>query len=158
MAWLWADKLPLLITRPFNYTGVGQEARYLVPKIVDHFQRRAATIELGNVNVARDFSDVRAIASAYQGLLESEAVHQVVNLCSGSSHTLKGIIELCTQQTAHQPDIVVNPAFVRANDVKVLYGDNSRLKHWLPGWAPIPMAETLAWMMKKDEHSPLTRL
>jgi nucleoside-diphosphate-sugar epimerase len=150
MAWLWADKLPLLITRPFNYTGVGQEDRYLIPKIVDHFRRRAPTIELGNVNVARDFSDVRAVAQAYHGLLESEALNQVVNLCSGTSHTLQGIIDLCSQQTGHTPDIAVNPAFVRANDVKVLYGDNTRLKQWLPEWAPIPMAQTLAWMLEKD--------
>lgn len=149
MAWLWAEKLPLLITRPFNYTGVGQEERYLVPKIVDHFQRRAATIELGNVNVARDFSDVRAVASAYQGLLESDAVNQVVNLCSGTSLTLQGIIDLCAQQTAHSPTIAVNPDFVRANDVKVLYGDNSRLKQCLAEWQPIPIEQTISWMLKK---------
>ena len=150
MAWLWADKLPLLITRPFNYTGVGQEERYLVPKIVEHFRRRADTIELGNINVARDFSDVRAIVSAYQGLLENDAVNQVVNLCSGTSHTLQSIFNLCVEQTGHTPQIVVNPAFVRANDVKVLYGDNTRLMQLLPGWAPTPMAETIAWMLKKE--------
>lgn len=150
MAWLWSDKLPLLITRPFNYTGVGQETRYLVPKIIAHFRQRAATIELGNINVARDFSDVRAVVSAYQGLLESDAVNQVVNVCSGTSHTLQGILDLCVEQTGHHPRISVNPAFVRDNDVKVLYGDNARLRQLLPDWAPTPMTKTIAWMLKKE--------
>jgi hypothetical protein len=50
----------------------------------------------------------------------------------------------------------VNPGLVRANDVKVLFGDNSRLKQWLPEWQPIPIEQTITWMLKKkSEQSPL---
>ena len=63
-------RLGIVITRPFNYTGVGQEPRYLIPKIVNHFQDRALHIELGNIDVARDFSDVRDIARLTDCLLK----------------------------------------------------------------------------------------
>ena len=82
MARLWMDRLPIVITRPFNYTGVGQAPQFLLPKIVGHFQRGERVIELGNIDVERDFSDVRTVASAYAVAPHAPA-GEVFNVCSG---------------------------------------------------------------------------
>ncbi|MDD2711779.1 MAG: GDP-mannose 4,6-dehydratase [Simplicispira sp.] len=150
MARLWAERLPLTIVRPFNYTGVGQSVDFLLPKIVAHFRRRATTIELGNLDVWRDFSDVRAVADAYGRLLDTPAaMGATVNVCSGQSHSLREVIAMAEQITGHTLPVQVNPAFVRANEVKTLLGNPARL-HTLIGtdWASQPLQDTLRWMLE----------
>lgn len=151
MARLWTARLPITIVRPFNYTGVGQSADFLLPKIVAHFRRRAASIELGNLDVWRDFSDVRAVADAYGRLLDAPAAADgaTVNLCSGQSHSLRGIIAMAQDITGHTLQVQVNPAFVRANEVKTLLGNPAQL-HALIGadWASPPLHDTLRWMLE----------
>lgn len=151
MARLYADKLPLIITRPFNYTGVGQHENFLVPKIVAHFRRQAPVIELGNIDVWRDFGDVRLVVQAYRRLLEaSSAIGQTVNICSGQAHSLREIVEACEAITGHRICVQVNPAFVRKGEVRILCGDTRRLCTLLGQWQPIDLQDTLRWMLATD--------
>ncbi|WP_236238057.1 GDP-mannose 4,6-dehydratase [Pseudomonas faucium] len=147
MARLWFDRLPIVIARPFNYTGVGQAENFLLPKIVSHFCRKADTIELGNLDVWRDFSDVRAVVQAYRGLIEARPLGQTVNVSSGQTHSLREVIAKCSAITGHSIEVQVNPAFVRANEVKTLCGDNAKLRALVPGWQTPSLDETLGWML-----------
>lgn len=147
MANLWQARLPIVITRPFNYTGVGQDENFLLPKIVAHFLRKAQKIELGNLDVWRDFSDVRAVVSAYRGLLEVKPIGQTINVSSGVTHSLREVIDMCRDITGHDLITEVNPAFVRDNEVKTLCGDNSRLRRLVPGWQTPDLNDTLRWML-----------
>lgn len=150
MASLWRERLPIVIARPFNYTGVGQTDNFLLPKIVSHFRRKAAKIELGNLDVWRDFSDVRAVVKAYRGLLEVKSVGQTINVCSGQAHSLREVIGMCQSITGLDMQIEVNPAFVRASEVKTLCGDASRLRSLLGSWQTPPLADTLRWMLTAE--------
>lgn len=150
MARLWQDQLPLVVVRPFNYTGVGQSLDFLVPKIVDHFRRRADSIELGNLQVWRDFSDVRDVVRAYRLLADSCPAGETVNICSGRSHSLLEVVDMAQTLSGHTLEVKVNPAFVRANEVKTLYGDATRLAEHLGGWSPRPFADTLGWMLGQE--------
>lgn len=147
MARLWMDRLPIIITRPFNYTGVGQTDSFLLPKIVAHFKRKADVIELGNLDVWRDFSDVRTLVNAYRRLIEAKAFGQTVNVCSGKTHSLREVMAMCEQITGHYMRIHVNPAFVRANEVKTLCGDASLLRSLIGDWQTPDLADTLCWML-----------
>lgn len=150
MAGLWFDRLPIVVVRPFNYTGVGQTDNFLLPKIVAHFRRKAEKIELGNLDVWRDFSDVRAVVQAYRGLIEALPIGQTFNVCSGRTHSLREALTLCSAITGHELQVDVNPAFVRANEVKTLCGDASRLQALLPKWYTPTLSETLNWMLLGD--------
>ncbi|EHL32850.1 NAD-dependent epimerase/dehydratase family protein [Legionella drancourtii] len=148
MAKLWMTKLPIIITRPFNYTGVGQAEQFFLPKIISHFRRKEASIELGNIDVWRDFSDVRVVVSAYRRLLEHNAFGHIVNVCSGKTHSLREIIDYCRQVTQHQIEIRVNPAFVRTNEVKTLCGNNFKLFDLIGDLPGKTLHETLHWMIE----------
>ena len=150
MANLWIEQLPLFIVRPFNYTGVGQEEKFLIPKIVAHFREKKEVIELGNLEVWRDFGDVRAVANVYRQLLEKCPIGETVNICTGQTHTLREIIALCEKITGHSVEIQINPAFVRANEVHVLAGDNTRLTAVIGDRQTYNIEETLRWMLQES--------
>ncbi|TDN67225.1 nucleoside-diphosphate-sugar epimerase [Paraburkholderia sp. BL10I2N1] len=144
----WFDRLPILIARPFNYTGRGQALNFLVPKIVDHFVRHEPTISLGNIDVARDFSDVRYVAGVYEALLESAAAGETVNVCTGRPYSLGQILRMASELTGHEIEVRVNPAFVRQSDVKVLAGSATKLRALVPHVEPIEFIDTLRWMLE----------
>lgn len=146
MARLWADRLPLVVARPFNYTGVGQGERFLIPKIVGHFRRQAPRIELGNLHVWRDFSDVRTIAEAYARLVAAAPVGRTFNLCSGTEYSLGDVLGMMERIAGYRIEVDVNPAFVRANEVVRLSGSTRLLEQAIGPLQPIPLAETLRWM------------
>jgi len=151
MAKLWLSKLPIVTVRPFNYTGVGQSEQYLLPKIVSHFKRKEKQIELGNLDIWRDFSDVRAVVTAYVGLIQKKPIGQVFNVCSGQATSLQEVLAMMKELVGYSIEVNVNPAFVRPNEVKILIGSADRLKTVLPEWQTMPLRETLAWMLKTSE-------
>ena len=128
MARTYADRLPLVITRPFNYTGPGQAVNFVMPKLVEHFARRAPSISLGNLHVEREFNDVRMVCRAYLQLLQHGEPDQTYNVCSGRPYALQYVIDELTRITGHHIKVEVNPAFVRANEVHRLCGSPAKLQ------------------------------
>lgn len=143
----YGDRLPIVMTRPFNYTGVGQSVNFLVPKLVAHFAQRRAFVELGNLDVVRDFSDVRAVAQAYLRLLAADVPEGVTNLCSGVGRSLRWVLEQLTELSGHSLEVRVNPEFVRASEVHRLVGSSSRMDGALGALPHRDFRETLAWML-----------
>lgn len=146
---LYAEKLPLVTVRPFNYTGRGQAENFLIPKIIAHARRRAPVIELGNLDVARDFSDVRTVVDAYARLLEShEAIGATFNICSGLAVRLDEILDLVASLSGHRPEVRINPALVRADEVKTLSGSSAKLEAVVGEVDGIGLTDTLRWMLE----------
>jgi nucleoside-diphosphate-sugar epimerase len=149
MAQLWMDRLPIIIVRPFNYIGVGQSPSFLVAKMADHFRRRAPVIELGNRDVARDFSDVRWVADVYCRLLEKAPVGEVFNVCSGHAVTLTHVLQTMSTITGHDIEARTNPDFVRQHEVKSQCGDNRKLLGVIGQLDAPTLYDTLEWLLSE---------
>jgi len=147
LAIAWRDRLPLLVVRPFNYTGVGQEKKFVIPKIVAAFRQGDDEINLGRTDVVRDFSDVRWVVDAYARLLASPLHSDVFNLCSGVGCTLTSVIETLGRLSGHMPKIIQRAEFMRAGEIERLIGSADKLQAAIGPLPPIALDQTLAWML-----------
>jgi nucleoside-diphosphate-sugar epimerase len=128
MALNYASRLPIVISRPFNYTGPGQAVNFVIPKLVNHFVRRASVIELGNLNVEREFNDVEMICAAYLHLILHGEPGEIYNVCSGQAFTLQHVIETLKLLTGHEIQVEVNTSFVRSGELHRLCGNPRKLQ------------------------------
>lgn len=134
----YEDDFALTITRPFNYTGVGQAALFLVPKLVAHFAQGKDSIDLGNLDVSRDYTALADVIAAYIGLLAADlstVAGQTVNICSNHIYSLHELLALLTEISGHQLEVRSQAHFVRRHDIAVLRG-NYRALQALIGWQP----------------------
>lgn len=121
------SKLNIIITRPFNYTGVNQMDNFLIPKIVNHFKKNKKEIELGNLDVKREFNDVSYVCEVYKKLLESNENSSVLNIASNRGIKLLDVINMMNDIAGYKINVSVNPAFVRKNEIKSLTGSSQKL-------------------------------
>lgn len=148
MALTYSDRLPIVLARPFNYIGPGQAPQFLIPKLIRHFVQKAEEIELGNLEVEREFNDVRMVCDAYLRLLLKGVPGEAYNVCTGQAYTLPHLIFTLEQITGHRINVRVNPAFVRPNEVHRLCGDASKLKHAIGALEEHALKDTLEWMLQ----------
>jgi len=155
MAKTFMDRLPIIIARPFNYTGPGQKGNFLIPKLIAHFTQKNASIELGNLNVEREFNDINMICEAYLNLLQYGTPAETYNVGSGNARSLKQVIDTLIQMTGHAIEVKVNPDFVRANEVRRMCADPAKLNalfqtHGIRLNVP-PLEYTLQRMLQADK-------
>lgn len=148
VARLYMDRMPIVLTRPFNYIGVGQSTAFFVAKVVEHARRGERTLRLGNLDVERDFSDVRDLARCYGLLIEQKLGSELVNICSGRSVSLRSVIAMVEEVAGIKFDIHSDDEFVRDNEVNRLAGSNEHLLELTNGYEFRPLRETLHWMLE----------
>ncbi len=153
-----AYKLPVFISRSFNQIGPGQSKAF----VCSDFARQIALIEkelqdpminVGNLESERDFLDVRDAVSAYCSIINKGKEGEIYNVCSGNKYKISDLLDMLISLSTNQ-DIKVNVDRnkFRAIDVKVIYGNNGKLKShtgWESGY-PIKMSlsDTLDYWRK----------
>lgn len=138
---LYKDRLKLVIVRSFNHTGPGQNDVYIVPKIISGIIKISRgmqkNLELGNLNVRREFTDVRDVVRAYRLLLEQKSFGIICNMCRGESISLQEIINyIKIKSHLTNLEVKIVNKFIRQNEPSDIYGDN-RLLEKLISWSPL---------------------
>jgi nucleoside-diphosphate-sugar epimerase len=146
MSNIFKGQLPIVYARPFNYTGVGHDERFVIPKIVGHFIRRSPTIELGNLHVKREYNDVRVVCEIYIKLLLKGVAGEIYNIASSKVHSLEFVIGRLQEISKHKIEVSVNSEYVRKNDIDVLAGCTKKLEGAIGVSSWIDLSSTLEWM------------
>lgn len=139
---------PITILRPFNYIGIGQKENFVVPKIVSAFRNKLPSIDLGDVDAVRDFSDVRDVAKIYALVLEKKCFFPIINICSGQSVSIREIVSRCSKLTGQKINIVKKSELCRRNDASKVFANSYILDKIFPKDRRYTLDETLEWMLK----------
>ena len=124
--------LSVVVTRSFNHTGPGQRAEFVAPafarRVLEARDSGARTIPVGNVDVRRDFGDVRDVARAYRLLLEGSAGGSVGPAVIVCAVAIREILAILCRLAGVDPEPVIDPALVRPDDPPEIVGDASLLR------------------------------
>ena len=139
-------------TRSFNHTGAGRPDTFVLSSFAKQIIEikkgsREPVVEVGDLEVRRDFSDVRDVVRAYLLLLEKGRAGEVYNVCSGSSRSLREVLEKLIELAGVHVEIRVADDRLRPADMEELRGDYSKLEADT-GWRPeIPFEDTLVSLL-----------
>lgn len=151
------DDLPMVVVRPFNHVGPDQPPTAVVASFVEQIlairRGESAQLSAGNIDVERDFGDVRDYAVAYRLIMEELVAGRlgrppaVFNVATGRAVSLRSIIDELSRLASVDPKIVVDPDLLRADDAPRFIGDAALLRRTI-GWQPrIELGDTLAEML-----------
>jgi GDP-4-dehydro-6-deoxy-D-mannose reductase len=126
---------PLIVPRPFNHSGAGQDERFVLPSFAAQIAAIEAGIQppvmhIGNLKVERDFLHVEDVCKAYIALIKLAdrlPKRSVFNICSGTAHPLQSILGYMRSVARVPFDIVVDPARLRPNDIERAVGHCDKL-------------------------------
>jgi len=142
-------KLGVIVSRSFNTEGPRRGevfvTSFYAKRIAEILKgKRNSILELGNMEAARDFSDVRDVVRAFVLLVQKGQPGEVYNICSGKSWKIQRLVDYLVQISSVQVGYTVDESLMRPSDVPLLLGDCSKFVA-ATGWSPtIPFETTLS--------------
>ena len=124
--------LDIVCTRSFNHLGPGQTDRF----VMSSFVRQAIELKrglrpaiiCGNIDIVRDFIDVRDVISAYQCILDKGTAGAIYNVCRGEGFSLRDILVRICHRVGIPAEFQIDPALIRPIDNPVIVGDNTKVR------------------------------
>ncbi len=143
-----SHKLPIVRARPFNHIGPRQNANFVTGAFARQIARIEAGVQdpimhVGNLSVARDFSDVRDVVRAYALLMLHGKAGEAYNIGSGRAVTIQHILDTLLSFSNVDINIEQDESKMRPTDQPISYGVIEKIKKDV-GWQPeIPLEQSL---------------
>ncbi len=139
--------LDVVIVRAFQHEGPGRDERFAIGswtrQIAELESRGGGELRVGDLSAERDLSDVRDVCRAYRLLLEHEVPPGTYNVASGRKVALQEVVDLLVESAQAPVEVVVDQTRLRPSEIKVVWGDPSKIEG-ATGWrAEIPLRQTL---------------
>ena len=139
--------LDVIRVRAFNHLGPGQSDAFVASAIASRIARAEAdgtdTVNVGNLDARRDFTDVRDVVRAYRALMIDGEPGEAYHVCSGRDRSVRELADILIAHSSADITLVTDPELMRPVDLKVLRGDNTKISE-RTGWSPtIPIEQTL---------------
>ena len=155
LCWQWTvtEGLDIRLARPFNHIGPGQAEAFAVSSFARQIAdirggRRDAVVDVGDIDVTRDFTDVRDVVHAYLLLLERGAPGEIYNVCSGRECSLREILGRLARLAGVEVTIREDAARLRRAEQRRVRGDAAKIRA-ATGWeASTPIDESLGAMLR----------
>jgi GDP-4-dehydro-6-deoxy-D-mannose reductase len=141
-------QLEYVVLRPFSHTGPGHSEDYVLPSIAKQIaeieqNKRPPLLELGNLDVVREFNNISDIVIAYRYAIEKCAPGELYNISSGKGHSVTDALAVFRRLSKVDFEVKTVPAKVRKDDIKILVGDGKKFTS-CTGWKPqIPFKKTI---------------
>jgi GDP-4-dehydro-6-deoxy-D-mannose reductase len=148
LSYFLSHGLPVVRVRPFNHIGPRQSEGFVAPAFARQIAlievgRQEPAVRVGNLDVQRDFTDVRDVVRAYYLVVTQGQAGEVYNIGSGRPRAVKTLLETLLSLSAVQIRVEFDPERMRPSDTPVAYCDASKLRA-ATGWEPIiPFEQTL---------------
>ncbi|MBX6313283.1 MAG: GDP-mannose 4,6-dehydratase [Isosphaeraceae bacterium] len=155
-----AHSTDVVMARPFNHAGPRQTPNYvlggLARQVAEVEAGRKARVEVGNLEVVRDFTDVRDVVRGYRLLAQHGQAGEIYNLGTGRGTKLTDALATLKGLARAPIEVHVDPTRLRPVDQPLLVADASKLRA-ATGWEPLYSIEQTLADMLEYERAALAR-
>lgn len=154
--WSQHSEFAIIMARSFNQIGPGQSENFVIASFAKQIMlikhgKITPMLQTGNLDVTRDFTDVRDAIRAYLLLLEHGENAQIYNICSGKERVIKDILLKMLEIANITATIEQDSNLMRKIEQPRVYGSHEKI-YQATGWQPeIKFEQTLLDILRSVE-------